>query len=110
MIDKVNTLIDAIRPARLVKDLNIEVHSKKECYFINEPGSTSNCLFLKDKEFVNSDLKSDFAAGNVVSFLVHYFDKTFEEAINYLLKKYFNKLSQPIYSAVSWASSSMASR
>tara|TARA_B100000579_G_scaffold431498_1_gene446656 strand:+ start:9745 stop:12282 length:2538 start_codon:yes stop_codon:yes gene_type:complete len=109
MIDKVNTLIDAIRPARLIKDLGLEIHSNKECYFINEPGATSNYLFLKDREFVNSNPNADFFAGNIISFLVHYENKTFEEAIDAVLKQYFNKLSQPIYSSISWASSSMAS-
>ena len=108
MIDKVNTLIEAIRPIRLVRDLGINIHSKKEYYFIKEPGSIQNSLFLKDREFVNSNPFAEFRAGNIVTFYAHYYDKTIEEALNELLDRYFNKLSEPIYSSVSWAVNSMS--
>jgi len=108
MIDKVNTLIEAIRPIRLVRDLGIDIHSKKEYYFIKEPRSIQNSLFLKDKEFVNSNPFAEFRAGNIVTFFAHYYGKTIEEALNELLDRYFNKLSQPIYSSVSWAVNSMS--
>ena len=109
MLDKVNTLLEAIKPVRFVKDVGITVHSQKGYYFIKEPGSTSNCLILKDKELVSLDTNNDFSAGNIVTFLSYYKNISVKEALDKIVSSYFNKLSQPIYDSINWATASMAS-
>ena len=105
MLEKVNTLLEAIRPVRLVRDLNICInkHFEYESYFIHDPRAIQNSIFLKDNEFVNNGESSEFKAGNIVSFVAYVENIDMEAALKYILEKYFNKLNQPLYSALNWA-------
>ncbi len=104
MIDKVNKLFEAIKPLRLAQDLNLKVFEHNEgFYFIRDPKANKKLWYLKDSEFVSPERFPEHKALNIISFIVEYYDKSFEEAVELIFKKYQKKLQNPILEEIKWA-------
>lgn len=104
MIDKVNKLFEAISPLRLAQDLNLSIteHSNG-FYFIRDPLANKKLWYLKDLEFVSPDRLHEHKSLNIVSFLVKFYDMSFEEAVDSLFKKYQGVLNNPALHELKWA-------
>lgn len=105
---KVNMLFDAVTPHCLCKDLGFKIFiDKNSMSYVKDPHTNSQITILA-REFVSKNFNPNFQYGNIVDFVVHTQGITYTEAMEFILEKYEEKLSESLLSSVRWIRNDIA--
>ena len=101
-------LFDAVSPHIVCKDLGFKMFiDKNSMSYVKDPHN--NCqITILTREFVSKNFNINFQYGNIIDFIVYAKGGSYIEAVDFILEKYEDKLSESLLSSVRWVRQDIA--